>query len=44
MSREKFVKLRLSDEELGLLKLYAQSKGWNMSQAIRELIRQYCGH
>lgn len=40
MNRTEWLKVRLSAEEIQLLKHYAQERGWNMSQVIRELIRQ----
>lgn len=40
MSKDKWLKIRLSDDELDKLKRYSKSEGWNMSQAVRELIKK----
>ena len=40
MERDKWLKVRLSVEELSKLKAHAGSRGWDMSLAVREWIRQ----
>ncbi|MGB3670832.1 MAG: hypothetical protein WA783_14475 [Phormidesmis sp.] len=40
MTKDKWLKVRLSDEEFNKLKKYSESEGWNMSQAVRELIKK----
>jgi hypothetical protein len=38
--REHWLKVRLSDDERSKLQSYADSKGWTMSQVVREYIRK----
>jgi hypothetical protein len=40
VERTDWLKVRLTADELAKLKAYATSKGWNMSQAVREWIRR----
>ena len=40
MKRDKWLKVRLSVEELERLKAHAESRGWDMSLAVREWIRK----
>ena len=40
MAKGRWLKVRLSDEESEKLKKYAESEGWNLSQAVRELIKK----
>jgi predicted DNA binding CopG/RHH family protein len=39
MSRDKWLTVKLSEEEAILLKKYAAQRGWNVSQLIREWVR-----
>ena len=43
MDRSEWLKVRLTPIELEKLKAHATSKGWNMSQAVREWIRRLPG-
>jgi hypothetical protein len=43
MDRTEWLKVRLTATELEKLKAYATSKGWNMSQTVREWIRRLPG-
>ncbi len=38
--RETWLKVRLSEDERTKLQSYADSKGWSMSQVVREYIRK----
>jgi hypothetical protein len=39
-NRETWLKVRLSEDERTKLQSYADSKGWSMSQVVREYIRK----
>lgn len=38
MERTELLKVKLSSPEMARLKAYALSRGWNMSQAVRDYI------
>jgi predicted DNA-binding protein len=40
MSKEKMLRVRLSDEDFARLEAYAKSKDWAMSQVVREYIKR----
>ena len=40
MKRDKWLKVKVSKEELEKLKKYAHREGWTMSQAVREFIKK----
>jgi len=42
MSRDKWLTVKLSEDEVALLKKCAAERGWNVSQLIREWIRTNC--
>jgi len=42
MPRDKWLTVKLSEEEVALLKKCATKRGWNVSQLIREWIRENC--
>jgi predicted DNA-binding protein len=39
-TRDKFIKIRLSEEEQDKLKRFAESKRWSQAQAVRDWIRR----
>jgi predicted DNA-binding protein len=40
MAKDKWLKVRLSDEEMDKLQAYAKQKGWSMSLVVREYIKR----
>jgi protein-arginine kinase activator protein McsA len=39
-NRDKWLKIRISEQEQDKLKRFAESKGWSQAQAVRDWIRR----